>query len=247
MACPFMAEYGRATGDGAWFDEAATQIVTIARHTRDDATGLYYHGWDESRSQHWADPKSGLSKCFWGRAVGWYAMGIVETLDAMPANHPRRAEIVGILRPLADAIVKVQDAGSGVWYQVLDQGKRQGNYLESSASGMFVFALAKGARIGVLDATHAAAARRGYDGMLRQFIKQEDAGRISLSDTCQVAGLGAGQRRDGTFEYYISEPRVSNDPKGIAPFILASLEMEAASAPAATSPAATSPGTRAND
>ncbi|MEA2710083.1 MAG: unsaturated rhamnogalacturonyl hydrolase [Phycisphaerales bacterium] len=229
MACPFMVEYGRAKKEPQWFDECARQIITIARHTRDARTGLFHHGWDESRGEAWADRTTGLSSAFWGRAVGWYAMGIVETLDAMPADHPQRPELVQLFRALADTVVAVQDPTSGLWYQVLDQPKRAGNYLESSASCMFVYTLAKGARLGLLDAQHAAAARKGYDGILQRFVKEEADGRISLIDTCQVAGLGGnGKTRDGSFAYYISEPRVANDPKGLAPFMLAALEMEQA-------------------
>ena len=230
MDCPFMAEHGRVTNDPKWLDEAVHQIVTIARHTRDPETGLYYHGWDESRSQFWADKSTGLSANFWGRAVGWYVMGIVDTLEHLPADHPRRGEVLEILRGLADAIARVQDPKTGVWYQVLDQPDRAGNYLESSASCMFVYALAKAQRLGLLDATHADVVRRGYDGILTQFIEVDDRGLATLTDTCQVAGLGGRQRRDGSFDYYMSEPRISNDPKGVAPFILASLEIETASA-----------------
>ncbi|MEO6436448.1 MAG: glycoside hydrolase family 88 protein, partial [Tepidisphaeraceae bacterium] len=227
MACPFMAEYGALTGDKTWQDEAAAQILLIAKHTRDAKTGLFYHGWDASRAEPWANKETGLSQCVWGRAMGWYAMGIVETLEELPAEHPKRGELIALFAGLADAVEKVQDGKTGVWYQVLDQPARPGNYLESSASCMFVYAIAKGVRLGYLDPKHAAAARKGYDGILAQFIETDPTtGAISLTDTCQVAGLGGRTRRDGSFEYYMSEPRVSNDPKGVAPFILASLEME---------------------
>ena len=227
MACPFMAEYGKITGEKRWFDEAAHQILTIANHTRDAKTGLYFHGWDESRSQKWADKTTGLSPCIWARAVGWYIMGIVETLEHLPADHPRRQEIITLLSSLSDAIARAQDPKSGVWFQVMDQPTRAGNYLESSASCMFVFAIAKAVRLGALDPRHLEVARRGYQGIVRQFISiDQSTGLVSLTDTCQVAGLGGNPYRDGSFDYYISEPRISNDPKGLAPFILASLEME---------------------
>jgi unsaturated rhamnogalacturonyl hydrolase len=227
MACPFMTEYGRATGQHRWCDEAVQQILTIAKHTRDPGTGLYFHGFDESRRERWADRSTGHSRCIWGRGVGWYIMGIVQTLEYLPADHPRRGELVALLANLADAVARVQELASGLWFQVLDQPDRPGNYLESSASGMFVFALAKGVRLGVLDARHLDVARRGYAGILKRFIEEDPkTGAISLKDTCQVAGLGGTPYRDGSFEYYIGEPRVSNDPKGLAPFILASLEME---------------------
>jgi unsaturated rhamnogalacturonyl hydrolase len=227
MACPFMSEYGALAHDAAWQDEAATQILLIARHTRDGSSGLFYHGWDSAHKQPWANKETGLSQCIWGRAMGWYAMGIVETLEELPVDYPRRAELIKLFAGLADALAKVQDPATGVWYQVLDQPTRAGNYLESSASCMFVYALAKGVRLGYLNPSHAATVRKGYDGILRTFITTEASdGTITLTDTCQVAGLGGRPRRDGSFEYYMSERRISNDPKGVAPFILASLEIE---------------------
>jgi unsaturated rhamnogalacturonyl hydrolase len=228
MDCPFMVEYAKVTGETVWFDEAAVQITTIAKHTHDSQTGLYYHGWDERRKERWANKQTGTSPCIWGRAVGWYVMGMVETLEDMPADHPRRGEIVELLRDLSEAIAKVQDPKTGLWYQVLDQPAREGNYPESSASGMIVYALAKGARLKLIDPKFAAIASRGYEGILKQFVEVDPKdGRLNLKDTCQVAGLGGKKKyRDGSFAYYMSEPRVSNDPKGLAPFILASLEIE---------------------
>lgn len=227
MDCPFMAEYGAMTNQAMWFDEVARQITLIARHTQDPKNGLCYHGWDESRQQKWADPQTGLSPHFWGRAVGWYAMGIVETLDDLPQNHPQRQELIAILRKLAGGIASVQDPASGLWYQVLDQGSREGNYLEASASCMFTYALAKGVRKGYLDASFMEVARKGYQGILQRLISVDPQnGQVHLKDTCQVAGLGGNPYRDGSFAYYVHEPRVVDDPKGVAPFILASLEME---------------------
>ena len=227
MDCPFMADYGRTVGEAKWFDEVVQQVLTVGKHTRDPKAGLHYHGYDESRKERWADKKTGLSQCFWGRAVGWYVMGIVETLENLPDDHPRRDEVLTVLHGLAKAIAQVQDPKTGVWYQVLDQPDRAGNYLESSASCMFVFALAKGVRLGYLSKRYEDVARRGYEGILKQFVETDPGtGLISLKDTCKVAGLGGKPYRDGSFEYYMSEPRISNDPKGLAPFILASLEIE---------------------
>jgi unsaturated rhamnogalacturonyl hydrolase len=225
MAAPFLAEYANVFGEPALHDDVAHQILLIARHTRDPRTGLYYHGWDASRSMHWADPQTGLSPNFWGRAMGWYAMAIVDVLDHLPETHPRHGAVVGVLRQLAEAVVRVQDPVSGLWYQVLDQPNREGNYHEASASSMFVYSLAKGVRQGHLGAEYAAAARRGYDGIIRDFVKPDDDGAISLHRVNEVSGLGGRQLRDGSFEYYISEPIVKNDYKGVGPFILASLEL----------------------
>jgi unsaturated rhamnogalacturonyl hydrolase len=231
MACPFMAEYARTSGDAQWADEAARQILLIGTLTRDPRTGLYTHGYDDSRAELWADKETGRSPCVWGRAVGWYVMGIVDTLEALPANHPKRAALLDVLRDLADGIARTQDASSGVWYQVLDQPGREGNYLESSASCMFVYALAKAVRLRYLGAPYDDVARRGYRGVIDRFVKLDPQGStISLTDTCQVAGLGGTPYRDGSFGYYVNERRSTNDAKGIAPFILASIEMETVAA-----------------
>jgi len=231
MDCPFMVEYAEVAKEPRWYDEAANQIVTIAKHTRDPKTGLYFHGWDESRTERWANKETGTSPHVWGRAVGWYFMGMVETLERLPRDHPRRKEVEQLIRDLAAAIAAAQDAQTGVWWQVMDEPGRKGNYLESSASSMFVYAMAKGVRLGVLDEKYEGVARRGYDGIVERFIWAEPhkRGQIQLTDTCKVAGLGGKKHyRDGSFKYYISEPRIANDPKGIAPFILSSLEMERA-------------------
>jgi unsaturated rhamnogalacturonyl hydrolase len=198
----------------------------MEKHARDDETGLLYHGWDESRRQKWADPQTGRSLSFWGRAMGWYAMALVDTLDFVPTDHPRRAELLAILDRLAAAIVKVQDPGSGVWYQVLDQGARAGNYLEASASCMFVYAIAKGVRQGTLPPKYLDAARKAYLGIHGNLIEIDRRGLVNLNRICAVAGLGGHPYRDGSYEYYVGERIATNDYKGIGPFILASIELE---------------------
>ena len=228
MALPFCAEFARRFEEPSGLDDVANQIVLIGRHTRDCRTGLFYHGWDESRSQQWADPETGCSAHFWGRAIGWYAMAFPDVLDHFPDDHPRRADLLAIFCDLAAALVSVQDEASGVWYQVLDQNGRDGNYLEASASCMFVYALAKGVRKGYLGANALDAARRGYDGILAQFVASENSGLVNLHRICSVGGLGGKPYRDGSFEYYVREKVLSNDYKGIGAFILASLEMERA-------------------
>ena len=225
MAEPFYAQYARTFGEPAAFDDIAHQFLLIARHTRDAKTGLMYHGWDESRTQKWADPETGLSANFWGRAMGWYAMALVDVLEIMPEHHPDRAAIVRILQDMAAAVAKVQDPVSGLWYQVLDQPSRAKNYLEASASSMFVYALAKGARMGWIDSSYRALAERGYDGIIERLITIDAEGLVNLNGICAVAGLGGKQQRDGSFEYYVSEPVVANDYKGVGAFILASLEL----------------------
>jgi unsaturated rhamnogalacturonyl hydrolase len=231
MGAPFLAQYAVTFNEPALLDDMVTQFVLMEKNARDAKTGLLFHGWDESRQQKWADKETGRSPEFWGRAMGWYAMGLVETLDFVPANHRRRGELVAILNRLAEAVVKVQDPKTGVWWQVIDKGGREGNYLESSVSAMLSFALQKAARLRIIDAKYGEAGRRAYQGILKEFIEVDKEGLTNIHKVCQVAGLGGdpekGEKyRSGTFEYYISEPIRSNDPKGVGPFIFASQEYE---------------------
>ena len=230
MAGPFYAEYARTFGEPAAFDDVAKQFLLVARHTRDARTGLMYHGWDAAKTQKWADTATGLSANFWGRAVGWYMVAAVEVLDYLPKSHPDRATIIATLGDVAEAVARVQDPVTGLWWQVLDQPNRAGNYLEASASSMFVYALAKAARLGYVDARFRATATRGFDGLVRHLVKPGEDGMPSLTNVCQVAGLGGnlrkdGSYRDGSYAYYVSEPIVVDDYKGVGPFIYAALEL----------------------
>jgi unsaturated rhamnogalacturonyl hydrolase len=230
MASPFLAQYAVTFREPALVDDVVNQFVWMENHARDPKTGLLYHGWDESHEQKWADPKTGLSKEFWGRAVGWYAMALVDVLDFIPKNHPRRGEIVAILDRLATAVTKVQDSKSGVFWQILDKPGQEGNYLESSASVMFAYSLLKGSRLGYLDQRYAPTGRSIYRGVLKEFITTDEKGVMTIHKGCAVAGLGgdpgSGNWRSGTFDYYVKEPVRDNDPKAVGPFILAALEME---------------------
>jgi len=228
MAGPFMSEYALRFDEPETFDDVVHQITLIEKHTRDEKTGLLYHAWDESKQQRWCDPITGLSKYFWGRAIGWYVMAIVDVLDHLPREHAGRSELIAILEETAAGIVKVQDEAMGLWYQILDLPDRAGNYLEASASTMFVYAFAKGVREGYLPQDYLLAARRGYRGTLQNLIKIDSGGLLTLEKVCGGAGLGGEPYRDGSFEYYVSEKIVPNDPKGVGPFILAALEMERA-------------------
>jgi unsaturated rhamnogalacturonyl hydrolase len=223
---PFIAGLANELGGPALFDDVANQVILMAKHSYDPATGLFYHAWDESREQRWADQETGKSPHFWGRALGWYAMAQVDILDFMPADHPQLSQLLEIVKKTAEGIVKYQDPGSGVWYQVLDQGDREGNYLESSASNMFVYFLYKAVRKGYLDESFLSAAKKGYLGILDNFILENEDGTITLTNTCCGAGLGGDPYRDGSFEYYITEEICENDPKGTGPFIWASMEYE---------------------
>ena len=226
MAEPFYAEYAELFDETNDFDDVAKQIHLADQHTFDPATGLFYHGWDETKSQPWANPTTGCSSNFWGRAIGWYAMAMVDVLDYFPTNNPARAEIISTFQKLCTGVVKYQDAKSGVWYQVVDQGDRKGNYLEATASGMFVYALAKGVNRGYISRDYIPAILDGYRGLIKNFIQYDGDLKCSLSQCCSVAGLGGSPSRDGSFDYYISEPIVKNDLKGVGPFILAGIEVQ---------------------
>ena len=226
MAEPFYAEYAATFHEDADFDDIAKQFILIERHTRDEKTGLLYHGWDESRKQRWADPTTGRSPNFWGRAMGWYAMALVDTLDYFPKAHPKRVELIAILRRLASAVKKYQDEKAGLWYQVLDKAGAKGNYFESSAAAMFVYALAKGVHQKYLPTEYLRVAEKGYRGMLNQFVETKPNGLVDYKGTVSVAGLGGNPYRDGSYEYYLSEKVVTNDPKGFGAFLLATAEME---------------------
>ncbi|MCI0691940.1 glycoside hydrolase family 88 protein [candidate division KSB1 bacterium] len=226
MGAPFYAEFAKMFNRPEALDDVANQIIFVANHTHDPNTGLFYHGWDESKQQKWADPMTGCSPNFWGRAMGWYAMGIVDVLDFMPVDHPKREKILSIFRGLCQALVKYQDTETGLWYQVVDQGQREGNFIEASASSMFVYAMAKAIRLGYLGEEYLPATQRGYDGIIKNLIKENADGTVDLTQVCQVAGLGGNPYRDGSYEYYVSTPIVSNDLKGVGAFIMAGVEME---------------------
>ena len=234
MGSPFYAHYEKLYGDGSNFEDVARQFIIMERQARDFETGLLYHGWDSAAKMFWADPITGLSKNFWGRGVGWYAMGLVDTLDYFPEDHPRRDDLIAILRRLADALAKVQDP-SGVWWQVLNMPNREGNYKEATGSNMITYAILKGVRKGYLDLSYLDMAAKAWKGIHAEFITvDEDDHEVHMDHSCAVAGLGGkvradgtyDQRRNGTFEYYINEPIRFDDGKATGPFIRAALEIE---------------------
>ena len=226
MGAPFYAEYIKMFGNELEFEDVTRQYLVCVKHTKDQDTGLLYHAFDELRVQPWCHPVTGQSKSFWGRSLGWFVMGLVDTLSVIPSNHKDYNELLKVLKDTLHGLKEVQDHSSGVWYQVLNQGKRKGNYLESSSSCMIVYAIAKGIRLKYLETEWIDMAQKAYSGIIEEFILFTESGLINLNKTCQVAGLGGTQNRDGTFAYYISEPIITNDQKGIGAFILASTEME---------------------
>ncbi|WP_242082399.1 glycoside hydrolase family 88/105 protein [Aestuariivivens sediminis] len=230
MAEPFHARYAKEYIDDKdqqqqIFDHVVLQFDLIQKHSRDETSGLLYHGWDESKEQRWADKETGNSQHFWSRGMGWYGMAMVDVLDFLPEDHPGRERIITYLNQFAEAITHVQDE-SGLWWQVLDQGQREGNYLEATGSSMFTYTFAKGVRKGYLPESYLKIAKKAYQAIIDNLISVEENGVVNLNQCCAVAGLGGDPYRDGSFEYYIGEDIRANDPKGTGPFIMASLELD---------------------
>lgn len=226
MAEPFLAKYARKFNDSEKFDDVAKQFTLIHKYLKDDKTGLYYHAYDESKQMPWADKTTGKSPNFWGRAIGWFMMALVDVLDYFPADHPARIEIIEILKNLSESLIKFREAESKLWYQVVDQGERDGNYIEASSSLMYIYAMAKASNKGYLEKEFFTAAEESFDAAIKNLVTINSDGLIYLNNVCSVGGLGGKPYRDGSFEYYISEPKRVNDFKGYGPLILAALEIE---------------------
>ena len=225
MASPFLARYARDFNQPLWFDEVAFQLQEVYKETLDVKTGLVYHAWDESRQQRWCNPETGQSKHFWSRATDWYMMALVDVLDYLPENHSERARLIEILNNLSDALLKVQDEKTGLWYQVLDMGGKEGNYLEASGTAMFIYTFAKGAKKGYLDKKFLDIAGKAFDSMIENMVKTGEDGLPVLTNTCGACGLGGNPYREADYNYYVTEKKVDNDQKGVAPFILAAIEL----------------------
>lgn len=224
MGSPFLAEYAVTFNQPQLIDDVINQFIVCARHTYDQATGLYYHAWDESKNQQWANKMTGQSPNFWGRSIGWWFMALVDVLDFIPADHTQRPELINMIQGLADTLTRYQDK-TGLWYQVPDQGDREGNYLEASVSSMFMYAYAKAANKGYISQTYRAVAEKAYEGLMRELIVENGDGTLTLTKCCSVGGLGGNPYRDGSFEYYISEKIRDNDAKATGPFIMGCLEL----------------------
>jgi unsaturated rhamnogalacturonyl hydrolase len=251
MAEPFRAEYAVTFQSSADFDDIAKQLLLMDAHMRDPKSGLLRHGWDESKSMPWADKQTGLSPEVWGRAMGWYSMALIDVLDWFPKDHPKRQALIDAFDRTMSAVGRKQDEDNGLWWQVLDQGPGQdsfvtkdangvewvhldagpaakGNFVEASASSMFTYAFAKGVRMGYLSNDHDGllSAKLGWEGIQKQFITTNPDGTLTLHGTVKVGGLGGKPYRAGDYDYYIHEPVVDQDKKGVGAFLLAGSEME---------------------
>lgn len=224
MAQVFSALYSKNYLDGDYSD-VRMQIENVEKLMRDSKTGLYYHGIDCSKEIFWADKSTGLSKNFWLRAIGWFSVAMVDIIDI--ADDETRKSISRIFSQLMSDLRAFRDDESGMYWQVVDQPGREGNYLETSGSAMIAYAMLKGARLGVLDDSFAVLGKGTFDGICEKYLDVNENGELNLGGICLVAGLGPEHdlRRDGSYEYYISEPIVENDAKGVAPFVLCYTEI----------------------
>lgn len=225
MASPFLARYAKDFNQPKWFDEVTFQIQEIYKETLDKKTGLTYHAWDESRKQRWCTPETGQSKHFWSRATGWFMMAIVDVLDYLPENHPDRPALIKILNHSSNALLKVQDEKTNLWYQVLDMGGREGNYLEASGTAMFIYTFAKGAKNGYLDKKYYNIASTAFDSMVTTMVETGNDGLPVLTHICGACGLGGTPYRIADYNYYITEKQINNDSKGVGAFIMAAVEL----------------------
>ena len=224
MGSPFLAEYAVTFNRPELIDDVMNQFLVTAKRTYDEATGLYYHAFDESKRQLWANKETGQSPNFWGRSIGWWFMALVDVLDYIPEDHSQRHELIDMIRGLAEVLPRYQDT-SGLWYQVLDQGDREGNYLEASVSSMFMYSFAKAVNKGYIDKQYRAVAEKAYEGLMNRLIVENEDGTLTLTQCCSVVDLGGNPYRDGSFEYYISEKIRDNDAKATGPFIMGCLEL----------------------
>ncbi|WP_245864154.1 glycoside hydrolase family 88/105 protein [Fredinandcohnia onubensis] len=222
MATPFYAEYQLTFEDGEGLQDIVTQFKISYKNLKDPNTGLLYHAWDEKRVQKWANKETGHSPNFWGRSLGWYVMALVDTIELLPKDYEGRKDLVFILKEVLQALIKFQDSKTGLWYQVVNKGTEKGNYLEASASSMITYAIKKGCNLNLFPSAWEEQAEKSKEGLIDEFVLLTKDGWVNLNKNCQVAGLS--DDRDGSYTYYISEPIICNDLKGVGAFLQALTE-----------------------
>lgn len=225
MGQPFYMEYETKFNKMNNYMDIYRQFCNVEKILKDKETGLYYHAYDSSREMFWCDKETGLSKNFWLRAEGWFIMALLDTVEKMDEQiFYEYRKLISMFKDLVDAMLKFQDAETGMWYQVIDQADREPNYLETSGSAIMAYAILKGVRLGFLPERYRVYGEKAFKGVCDKYLYERD-GELCLGGICLVAGLGGKDMRDGTFEYYMSEPIVENDAKGVAPLLLAYTEM----------------------
>ena len=221
MAGVLSVMYSDMTEDYRLMNRAIKQVLLMNEYMKDDATGLYYHGWDASHAMGWADKKTGLSEHFWGRAMGWYAVAILDMLDYIPQDHPSVPKLKKIEADLLDSLLKYQDGATGMWYQVVDKPGEKGNWIESSCTNLFLYSYAKALRTGIISGEkYEDALKKGYDGMIKNSIRIDADGKLVIDKICIGTCI-----EEGTYEHYINRPQTNNDLHGGGAFILMCTEM----------------------
>lgn len=227
MGQPFYMEYETKFNNKKNYPDIFRQFANVVKHMRNEETGLYYHGYDASREVFWCDKETGLSKNYWLRALGWYSMALLDTLSKTePEGYEKEyEELKKVFRDYIDSVLKYQDE-SGMWYQLPALAGKEPNYLETSGSSIFAFAILRGVRLGFLPESYRQYGEKAFQGVCDKYLKVEN-GELHLGGICLVAGLGPADnlKRDGSFEYYMSEPIVKDDAKGVGPFLLAYTEL----------------------
>lgn len=218
MAGVFSLKYANTYGGTGLRETVLHQERLMRRHMKDEATGLLYHAWDESKRMPWANPQTGCSPEFWSRSLGWYGLAVSQFLDLLPAGDPGRVELAVELGSFVEALIRYQDGESGLWYQVVDKGDQPDNWLETSGSCLFVYTIAKAVKHGIAPPGAWAAARKGYEGLIK-VLQQDEQGRLILPDIC--IGTSAGD-----YENYVTRPKVSNDLHGVGALVMACVEMQ---------------------
>jgi unsaturated rhamnogalacturonyl hydrolase len=226
MLAPFYAEYAAVFHEPQDLDDVVKQFTLLEQHAQDASTGLMYHGWDESGRMPWANKKTGTSASLWARGMGWYLMALADTLPYVPKSDPHHAVLLAMLQQACSAVLKAQDARTGLWYQILDQPEAKENYIESSSVLMFTYAFAKSARLGNLPPVYGIAAKRAWKAIQIRFVRASGSGQVEITGTVTHVALGASPADDGSSGYYLHAPVVSNDAKGIGAFLLAGSELE---------------------
>ena len=225
MAEPFYMRYETRFNKMGKCNDVIHQFENVEKYMKDPKTGLYYHGYDESREMYWADPETGCSPNFWLRALGWFSLALVETAQATDESlYYEKRYLQTLLENLVDALQPYQDA-SGMFYQVVNRADAKGNDLETSGTALIAYAILKAVRLGFLAPRYAKIGEKAFDGIVEKYLSRNEDGLLKLSGICLVAGLGGKNHRDGSLDYYFSEPVVENEAKGVAPFLLAYTEM----------------------
>lgn len=224
MATSFYTRYTVTYEKGKNLNDIALQFQLVQTHFIDPKTGLLYHAWDESKEIAWSNPVTGTSPTVWSRAIGWYAMALVDVLDYFPKKHPKHKELVSYLNQIMKVVIQYQDP-SGLWFQVTDKAKETGNFLETSSTCMFIYAIAKGVKKGYLPSNYKTNAAKAFDEIIKKYCSVDADGELHLTQICSNFGLGGNPFRDGSYQFYTKSNNKNDSSAGVGAFMLAALEL----------------------